>query len=77
MNEMSYKGYFTKVKYSAEDGILFGVLEGIDDFVNFEADSLDKVEEEFHQAVDDYLIFCEEIGKVPQVPKKEPAAVLA
>ena len=26
------------------------------------------LEEEFHKAVDDYLMFCSEIGKQPETP---------
>ena len=64
-NILGYKGYYTKVQYSAEDNILFGKIEGIRDLVNFECDNLSDVEREFHIAVDDYLAFCEEVGQEP------------
>ena len=65
-NILEYKGYHTKVEYIAENNILYGKIEGITDLVTFEASSLDNVEEEFHQAVDNYLSFCEEIGQEPE-----------
>lgn len=39
---------------------------GIDDLIDFYSDSAKEIENEFHAAVDDYLAFCEEVGKQPQ-----------
>ena len=64
-NVMSYKGYHTRVEYNAEDKTLYGKIEGISDLVTFEAEKCEDVEREFHEAVDDYLEFCEEVGKAP------------
>lgn len=63
---MTYKGYSARPEYSAEDGVFFGRLLGINDLVNFESENVEDLEEEFHKAVDDYLEFCAEIGKQPQ-----------
>lgn len=67
-NTLEYKGYTTKVEYSAEDHVLFGKIEGIRDLVNFESETAAGIEEEFHAAVDDYLALCEETGKEPNEP---------
>lgn len=64
-NVLEYKGYHTKVEFDSESLMLRGKIEGINDLVNFEADSPKMVEQEFHSAVDDYLEFCAEIGKDP------------
>lgn len=64
-NVLEYKGYHTKVQYDTETCILHGKIEGIRDFVNFETSNPEEVEKEFHAAVDDYLEFCEEVGKAP------------
>jgi len=64
-NVLTYKGYSTKVEYSAEDKLLFGKIEGIVDLVNFQSETLDGVETAFHEAVEDYLAFCEDLGKEP------------
>ncbi len=69
-NVLEYKGYYTKIQYSAEDHVLFGRIEGIKDLVNFECDCLDNVEEEFHSAVDDYLALCKDLGEDPDKPYK-------
>ena len=44
-NILEYKGYYTKVEYSAEDKVLYGKIEGIKDLVNFESESPEKIEE--------------------------------
>lgn len=64
-NILEYKGYLTKVEYSVEDQVLYGKIEGIKDLINFECENASEVEAAFHQAVDDYLIFCEDVGKEP------------
>lgn len=60
-----YKGYSTRVEYSAEDLIYFGSILGIKDVVCFHSEKAQDFEAEFHRAVDDYLDFCKEIGKEP------------
>lgn len=65
-NILEYKGYHTKILFDAETCVLRGKIEGINDLVNFESTDVSKIEEEFHDAVDDYLSFCEEVGKTPE-----------
>ena len=64
-NLLTYKGYHTKVEYSIEDRVLHGKIEGLSDLVTFECETLDGVEDAFHEAVDDYLAFCDDIGRAP------------
>lgn len=63
---LEYKGYHTRISFIAESKTLRGKIEGISDFVDFETDNPNEVEKEFHMAVDDYLDFCNEVGKVPE-----------
>lgn len=63
---MQYKGYSCRPEYSVDDHIFFGKILGIRDTVYFQSDSAKDIEREFHEAVDDYLEFCKEIGKEPQ-----------
>lgn len=62
---LEYKGYHTNITYDAHAGRLRGVISGIDDHVDFSSDKVEEIEQEFHMAVDDYLAFCREVGKVP------------
>ena len=64
-NILEYKGYMSKIGYSADDKLLFGKIEGIVDLVTFQAESSLEIENEFHAAVDDYLAFCEGQGVSP------------
>lgn len=64
-NTIEYKGYFANVLYSAEDMVLYGKIEGIDDLVTFESENAADIEKEFQNAVDDYLAYCKDIGKEP------------
>ena len=50
-NILEYKGYHTKIVFNSAD---------------FECEDVKDVEKEFHAAVDDYLQFCEEVGKTPE-----------
>lgn len=62
---LEYKGYHTKIEFDSEELVLRGKIEGISDLVNFECDNIKEVEKEFHEAVDEYLEFCKEVGKEP------------
>ena len=64
-NILEYMGYYTKIEYSSEDRILHGRIEGIGDLITFQSAEATKIEEEFQNAIDDYLTFCEEVGKDP------------
>ena len=65
-NILHYKGYSTKPEYSVEDRIFWGKILGISDLILFHAENAKDIETEFHSSVDDYLRFCEGIGKQPQ-----------
>lgn len=64
-NVLEYKGYYTLIRYDAHARKLRGVINGIDDYVDFSSDQVENIEQGFHQAVDDYLEFCKEVGKEP------------
>lgn len=63
---LRYKGYTAQPEYSDEDSVFYGKILGIKDMVYFQSDSVKDIEREFHEAVDDYLKFCTEVGKEPQ-----------
>lgn len=67
MNTMTYKGYLGSVAYSEKDQVFFGKIEGINGFVNFEGESVKELTEAFHEAVDDYLTYCEK-EDIPCIP---------
>ena len=63
---LEYKGYHGTVEYSAEDGILFGSVFGVNDSLNYHGKSLDELEASFQSCVDNYLALCAEFGKQPE-----------
>ena len=66
MNTLKYKGYIGSVAYSEPDKVFFGKLEGIDALVNYEGESVAELTASFHEAVDDYLAFCQDLGQKPE-----------
>lgn len=65
-NIIQYKGYLSKIEFDTEDLVLRGKIEGINDLITFETNDILRVEEEFKNAVEDYLEFCKEVGKEPE-----------
>ena len=65
MNTLQYKGFLGSVEFSEADGVFFGKVEGINALVNFEGESVRELTDAFHEAVEDYLVFCEEEGIEP------------
>ena len=57
-----YKGYTGSIEYDVEDKIHYGkvLFTNKNHLVNYEAENIVELEEEFHKAVDDYLEFCKE-----------------
>ena len=64
-NILEYKGYHSKIEFDINDKVLRGKIEGINDLILFESGDIENIEFEFHNAVDDYLEFCKEVGKEP------------
>ena len=69
-DSMTYKGYIGTVHYSEEDEIFQGKIEAINDLIMFEGTSVKALKKAFHEAVDDYVETCEEMGREPQKPFK-------
>jgi predicted HicB family RNase H-like nuclease len=67
---MVYKSYVGSVRFSAEDEVFYGRLEGLKDLVSYEGQSVEELKRAFHEAVEDYLAFCKKKGKAPEQPFK-------
>ena len=68
MSTMTYKGYAAKIEYSDDDDCFVGHIAGIKDVIGFHADSVKELRRAFEEAVDDYLVTCEKVGREPQRP---------
>jgi predicted HicB family RNase H-like nuclease len=69
-NCLSYRGYIGSVEFSGEDAVFYGKVAGVKSLISFEGDSVSAITEDFHNAVDEYLEFCEASGEEPEKPFK-------
>jgi predicted HicB family RNase H-like nuclease len=67
---MEYKEYIGSVRYSSEDEVFHGKIQGIRDLVTYEGTDVESLKRSFHEAVDDYLATCRKRGKEPEQPFK-------
>jgi len=67
---MEYKGYIGSVRFSGEDEVFHGKLQGIRDLVTYEGTDVSSLKQNFTEAVDDYLETCRKRGKSPEQPFK-------
>jgi predicted HicB family RNase H-like nuclease len=65
-----YRDYIGSVHFAAEDEVFYGKIEGIDDLVTFEGETVSGLKESFKEAVDDYLDLCKQTGKEPETTSK-------
>ena len=65
---MIYKGYTGKVEYDDEAGIFYGEIIGLRDVITFKGTSVKELRKSFRESIDDYLAFCKQMGKAPDIP---------
>lgn len=70
MNHLSYKGYTGSIEYSDHDKILFGKVMGIQSLISYEGATGVELDQDFKDAIDDYLDDCKEDGTEPEKPFK-------
>lgn len=63
IDRLKYKEFIGSVHFSAEDEVFFGKIEGINDLITFEGNSVKLLKKAFVEAVEDYTILCKEAGK--------------
>jgi predicted HicB family RNase H-like nuclease len=67
---LEHKGYHGSVLYSAEDKVLHGRVIGIRDAITYEGTDVSSLEHHFAAAIDEYLQFCKDEDKEPDIPFK-------
>ena len=65
---LHYAGYAGSVKFDPADDVYYGEVLGISDSIAFEGRTIPDLQKSFETEIDDYLAFCEKIGKVPDRP---------
>lgn len=63
INTLNYKGFLGSVTFSAEDNILHGKIECIEDLILFEGGSVIEIKNAFKEAVEDYIEICKQTNK--------------
>ncbi|EQA60681.1 type II toxin-antitoxin system HicB family antitoxin [Leptospira alexanderi] len=63
---IEYNGFLGSVHFDADDEIFFGKIEGIEDLVSFEGESVKQLKKAFQESVDDYLLLCKKSKKDPE-----------
>jgi len=62
-DKLKYKEFIGSVHFSTEDEIFYGKIEGINDLVTFEGNTVSKLKAAFKEAINDYIYICNEAGK--------------
>lgn len=63
IDKLKYKNFIGTVKFSADDDVFFGKIEGINDLVTFEGTTVNELKTAFEEAVEDYIGLCNDSGK--------------
>lgn len=63
-----YNGYQAKTYFDNVDKIFVGRVVGIKDVIGFHGESIRELENNFHEAIDDYLAACVELRQKPNAP---------
>lgn len=58
-NILKYKGFIGSVNFSAEDEVFYGKVDGVDDLITFEGESVHDLKNAFHEMVDEHIKDCE------------------
>lgn len=64
-NMFNYKGYLGQVKIDEKSKMICGEVIGIQDVISFQGKTVEDAIQDFHDCIDEYLEYCEEIGKKP------------
>jgi predicted HicB family RNase H-like nuclease len=62
-NTLEYKGFRSRIDYSADDNLFVGRLIGIKDIVTFHGKTVNELRREMAATVDFYLDVCEKSGE--------------
>ena len=56
---LKYKGFIGSVKFAAEDDVFYGKIEGVNDLITFEGESVQELKSAFQSMVDEHIKDCE------------------
>ncbi|HOT75066.1 MAG TPA: type II toxin-antitoxin system HicB family antitoxin [Candidatus Wallbacteria bacterium] len=62
---LTYKEFIGVIHFSSKDDMFYGKIEGINDLVTFEGNSVSELKNSFKEPVDDYIELCQKAKKEP------------
>lgn len=65
---LKYKGYLGLPQVDAEAGVIRGHVVNVKDTITFQGKTVEEARTAFQESVDDYLVFCNELGREPEKP---------
>jgi len=60
---LQYDGFIGSVHFDTDAAVFYGKIEGIDDLVTFEGESVTELQQAFKEAIEDYIEICQQKGK--------------
>ena len=64
-DKLIFKDFIGTVHFSTKDSVFYGKIEGINDLVTFEGETVDELKMAFEDSVKDYIELCKEVDKEP------------
>jgi len=58
-NILKYKGFIGSVSFAAEDEVFYGKVEGVNDLITFEGESVQELKKAFQFMIDEHINDCE------------------
>lgn len=58
-NRLTHKGFIGSVNFSPDNRIFFGQIEGINDLVTFEGNTIDELKNAFKSMVEEHIQDCD------------------
>ena len=52
---LTYKGFIGSVRFSAQDDVFFGKVEGVNDLITFEGNNVEELKNAFRYVVDEHI----------------------
>ena len=68
MNTMTYKGYTARIEFDERDNIFVGRVLGLRSIISFHGETVAELRQAMADAIDDFLLDCEERGVKPEKP---------
>ena len=63
---LNYKEFIGSVHFSADDNVFYGKIEGINDLITFEGETVKELTDAFQYVVDEHIKDCEAEETAPE-----------